>query len=155
MNNNEEILVTPEGLKKIKDEYKDLVETKRSQIAERIQSAREMGDLSENAAYHTAKEDQSFLEGRILELKQILKHAKIIEQSGEKDLVTIGSKVILHLEEDEETFWIVGALEADPASNKISHESPLGQALIGKKVGDIVEVEAPMGSIKYKIKNIG
>ena len=128
---------------------------KREELAARLRTAIQMGDLSENADYHKAKEDQGFLEGRIQELEYILSNAVIIEKNDRNDIVSIGSHVTIH-EDDfpEETFHLVGPAEADPTNGKISHESPIGQALIDHKVGQTVEVETPGGVIKLKILKI-
>ncbi len=148
------ILLTKEGYQKLKDEYQNLVGVKRSEVAEKIQSAREMGDLSENAAYHTAKEEHAYIEGRIAELEDIFRSADVVSGKCKKGEIGIGSKVHVHIEGSDEVFWIVGAHEADPAKGKISHESPIGQSLIGRKVGDEIEVEAPVGKLIYKINKV-
>lgn len=145
------IYLTKEGLENLKEELKELIE-KRPDVANEIKAARDMGDLSENAAYHSAREEQAFIEGRITELQDIIKNAKVTKKT--KDIVCVGCKVTVHIEGSEETFHIVGAPEADPAKKKISHESPLGSALMGKKVGDEFEVEVPVGKLKYKILKI-
>jgi transcription elongation factor GreA len=152
--NNTKILLTTEGYQKLREEYTDLTDNKRTEIAEKIQSAREMGDLSENAAYHTAKDEQAYIEGRIAELEEIFRNSDVVEKTVNNGMVTIGSQVQVHIEGEEETFWIVGAHEADPGSMKISHESPIGQALIGRSVGEEIEVAAPVGTIKYKILKV-
>ncbi len=147
------VYLTAAGLKALQEEYEDLVNNKRHSVASRIQKAREYGDLSENAEYAEAKDEQSFIEGRILELEQILQNVSVIEQTS-SDIVQIGATVKVHINGRDDTFSIVGAQEADPRQKKISHESPLGRALIGKKVGSSVEVEAPVGNITYKIISI-
>lgn len=151
VNNN--LYITKEGLLKLKEELKELVEVKRPAVAIDIQQAREMGDISENAAYDEAKREQAFIEGRISELEEIIKSAKVAKQ-GDNGFIVVGSKVVVHIDGDEEEFHIVGAPEANPLEGKISHESPLGASLLGKKVGDKVEVEAPIGKLKYTILNI-
>lgn len=148
------ILLTKEGCGKLKEEYRYLVEERRHEIAEKIQSAREMGDLSENATYQTAKEEQAFVEGRIAELEEIFRNSTVVDSHGGKAEVQIGSKIKVHIEGTEQTFWLVGSGEADPANGRISHESPIGQALIGKKAGDEIEVDAPVGKIIYKILKV-
>jgi transcription elongation factor GreA len=147
--------LTQEGAARLKAELKELTGPKRTELAARLRSAIQMGDLSENADYKKAKEDQGFLEGRIQELEYILGHAEIIEVSNRKDVVSLGSHVTIQ-EEDfpEETYHLVGPTEADPTKGKISHESPIGQALIDQKVGDTVEAETPGGVIKLKILKI-
>ncbi len=156
MNNNQEkILLTPEGLAKIKKEYQELTGKRRKEIALRIQKARELGDLTENAEYESAREEQASVEGRIAELEELMKRAKVVESNKKRPKkIEVGCKVRVHLEEKDEEFQIVGAPEADPAGGKISHESPLGQALLGKKVGDKIEVDAPVGKLIYKILDI-
>ena len=146
--------LTPEGEAKLRAELAELTGTKRKEIAQRLRSAIQMGDLSENADYHKAKEDQSFLEGRIQEIEAILRSATIIENQ-QSDLVAVGSKVTIQEEDfDPETFYLVGAQEADPRSGKISNESPFGVALMDHKVGDVVEAETPGGKVKLKILKI-
>lgn len=147
------LTLTPEGLQKIKDELKALIEDKRPEVAKRIQDAREAGDISENSEYDAAKQEQSYVEGRIAELEEIVKNAKVSEiKSG--DTVGVGCKVTVHMESAEDTFHIVGGPEADPLSKKISDDSPLGSALLGRKVGEKVEFEAPVGKLVYTILKI-
>jgi len=153
---NEPSYLTPEGHARLKAELDELRGPKREELAARLRSAIQMGDLSENADYHKAKEDQSFLEGRIQELEYILGNVVIIEEkSGAKNTVVIGSHVTIQ-EEDfpPETYHLVGAQEADPRNGRISHESPIGSALLDHKVGDVVEAKTPGGSIKLKILKI-
>lgn len=147
--------LTTEGAARLKAELKELTGTKREELAARLRAAIQMGDLSENADYIKAKEDQGFLEGRIQELEYILGNAVIIEDNDDKDIVSIGSHVTIQ-EEDypEETYHLVGSTEADPSKGMISHESPIGQALINHKVGETVEAETPGGMIKFKILKI-
>ncbi|OGC45154.1 transcription elongation factor GreA [candidate division WWE3 bacterium RBG_19FT_COMBO_34_6] len=147
------LYITKEGLKNLKDELKEFVEIKRPEIAQKIQAAREMGDISENAAYDDAKREQSFIEGKIAELEEIIKNSKLAADTV-KDSVIVGSKVVVHIDGEEEEFHIVGTPEADPILRKISHESPLGSALLGKKIGDKVEIEAPIGKLTYTILKI-
>ena len=147
--------LTTEGAARLKAELEELTGPKRTELAARLRSAIQMGDLSENADNHKAKEDQGFLEGRIQELEYILGNAVIIEENNHNGVVSIGSHVTIQ-EEDfpEETYHLVGATEADPTKGKISHESPIGQALIDHKVGETVEAETPGGAIKLKILKI-
>ncbi len=152
--NSKPMYLTKEGLEKLKAELKELLEVRRPAVAKRIQAAREMGDISENSEYDAARQEQAFIEGRIAELETVLKSAKIIKNNGAKDTVQVGSKVTLHIDGGEETFHIVGAHEANPLENKISHESPLGTSLIGRKVGETFEVAAPIGKLTYKIVRI-
>lgn len=146
--------LTPEGEAKLKAELEELKGPKRDELAARLRSAIQMGDLSENADYHKAKEDQGFLEGRIKEIEAILRHAVIIEKSI-GDAVSIGSHVTIQEGDfDPETYHIVGPTEADPRKGRISHESPIGIALMNKKVGQVAEAETPGGKIKFKIVKI-
>ncbi|MBN1453040.1 MAG: transcription elongation factor GreA [Anaerolineales bacterium] len=151
----ESTYLTAEGAARMRAELEELTGSKREELAARLRSAIQMGDLSENADYHKAKEDQGFLEGRIQELEYILSNAIIIEKNNRKDIVSIGSHVTIQ-EEDfpEETYHLVGPAEADPTKGKISHESPIGQALLDHKVGDTVEAETPGGMIVFKILKI-
>ena len=145
--------VTAEGMLKLKDELKDLIDVKRYEVAKRIKQARDNGDISENAEYDAARQEQSFVEGRISELEDILKNV-VVSDVRDKSKVFVGAKVTVHVDGEEESFYIVGAPEANPMEKKISHESPLGKALIGKKVGEKVEVEAPAGKILYTIVSV-
>lgn len=147
------IYMTKEGLSELNKELKELLETKRPSVAQRIKAARDMGDISENAEYDAARQEQSFIEGRITELEEILKKAKVSE-SHKKDKVCVGCTVTVHVDGQEEQFTIVGAPEANPLEQKISHESPLGQALMNKKPGDKFEVEVPIGKLSYTILKI-
>ena len=148
-----DVFMTKEGLEKLKEELSELVETKRPAVAQRIQDAREMGDISENAEYDAAKQQQAFAEGRIAELEEIIKNAKVAV-GGKNGEVSVGSMVTVHIEGEEETFYIVGAVEADPVNKKISHESPIGSALLGKKIGDKIEIEVPIGNITYTVLKV-
>jgi transcription elongation factor GreA len=146
--------LTPEGEKKLKAELAELTGPRREELSQRLRSAIQMGDLSENADYHKAKEDQAFLEGRIQEIEHVLRNAVIIEKKG-GDVVSVGSTVTVQEQDfDPETYYLVGAKEADPRSGKISNESPIGRALLDHKVGDTVEAETPGGKIKFKILKI-
>lgn len=143
--------LTPEGEAKLKVEYAELTGLRREELSQRLRSAIQMGDLSENADYHKAKEDQAFLEGRIQEIEAALRTAVIIENKH-TDYVTVGSHVTIQEEgSDLETFYVVGAKEADPRKGKISNESPIGSALMTHKAGDTVEADTPSGKIKFKI----
>jgi transcription elongation factor GreA len=146
--------LTPEGETKLKNELAELKGPRREELAQRLRSAIQMGDLSENADYHKAKEDQGFLEGRIQEIESILRTAIIIEKS-QGDWVSVGSHVTIQEEDfDPETFYVVGAKEADPRHGKISNESPIGSALMNHKVGDVVEADTPGGKIRFKILKV-
>ena len=150
-------ILTSEGLKKLEDELDELIVVKRKEVAQKIKEAREQGDLSENAEYDAAKDEQRDIEARIEEIEKILKNAEIVDED-EVDLETIniGCQVkILDLEFDEElTYKIVGYTEANSLKGKISNESPVGKALIGKKVGDLVSVETQVGVVQYKVLDI-
>jgi transcription elongation factor GreA len=146
--------LTPEGEAKLKTELEELKGPRREELAQRLRSAIQMGDLSENADYHKAKEDQGFLEGRIKEIEALLRNAVIIEKTT-SDVVSIGSHVTIQEgSEEPETYHIVGPAEADPRNGRISHESPIGIALMNKKVGQVAEAETPGGKIKFKIVKI-
>jgi transcription elongation factor GreA len=153
MEKDTNLYITKEGLENLKTELKSLHEVKRPAIAKRIKEAREMGDISENSEYDAARQEQSFIEGRIEELEEILKTAKL-SGGTKKDSVGVGCNVTVHVEGTTESFHIVGALEANPLEKKISHESPLGSSLVGKKVGDKIEVDAPVGKLIYTILKI-
>ncbi len=147
--------LTREGYEKLRQELEFLRNVRRPQVAEHIRIAKEDGDLSENAGYDAAKREQAFLEGRILTLEAILRNAQIIESSGQSDSIALGSTVVVQEEGYEpETFQIVGSAEADPGQGRISNESPLGQALLGMRVGDTVEVSAPGGVTTFTILEI-
>ena len=150
-------ILTYEGLKKLEDELQDLKVNQRREIAQKIKEAREQGDLSENAEYDAAKDEQRDIETRIEQIEKILKNAEVVlDEEIDLDKISIGCLVrVLDVEYDEEEeYKLVGSSEASSLQNKISNESPFGQALIGAKVGDIVEVEAPAGVIKYKVLSI-
>src|SRR5205809_6095497 len=152
-----EVILTPEGYEKLKQEIEYLSTEKRREVADRIRIAREFGDIAENAEYDDAKNDQALLEHRIATLEERLLAARVIEP-GEvtSDVVSVGSKVRLKDMEQNQTieYHIVGSAEANPAEHKLSNESPVGKAIIGKKKGDVVEVAAPRGSLKFKILEI-
>lgn len=148
-----EIKVTKEGYDKLKHELDDLIKNKRPAVIARIARAREFGDLSENSEYDDARDEQSFIEGRIEELENILKRAQVVSGSN-GDSVSIGSTVKVEVEGGHETYQIVGATESDPIKNKISVESPIGNALIGANRGDEVKVKTPGGEVIYKIVEI-
>jgi len=154
MNTEKEIILTPEGLNKLEQELENLKTVKRREVAERIKQAIEFGDISENSEYEDAKNEQAFIEGRIITLEKMLRNVRVIEhQENDSDIVHLGAQVTLQDLEygDEVGYTLVGSAEADPMNKKISNESPVGKAIIDKSVGDIVEVMAPAGSVKYKI----
>ncbi len=148
------IYLTPEGEKKLRAELAELTGPRREELSQRLRSAIQMGDLSENADYHKAKEDQGFLEGRIQEIEAVLRTAVIVEKTN-SDVVTVGSNVTVQEENfSPETYMLVGAKEADPRNSKISNESPIGRALMDHKVGVVVEADTPGGKIRFKILKI-
>ncbi len=151
------IYVTTEGLEELKKELQELKKIKRPEVLDRVSQARAMGDLSENSEYTAAREELSLIDGRIEELEDMLKRVQIIEASNdgkEGKIVKLGSRVNVTVGSKKEVFTVVGEWEADPHERKISHESPLGKALIGKSVGEKVEVAAPAGKILYHIESI-
>ncbi len=145
------IPMTPEGLKKIEAELEELRTAKRQEVADRIHAAMEFGDYSENAELEQAKNDQAFLEGRILTLEQTVKNAVIIDENGHGDLVEVGSHVTIESDGAREQYVIVGSAEAAPAEGRISNESPVGKALLGHRNGDTVRVSVPAGAVEMKI----
>ena len=154
---NGDIYLTQEGIDSLNEELNQLKGSVRQEIAKRLRAAIQMGDLSENADYITAKEEQGFVEGRIQELEGTLKRAKVIDPSAlDTETVQLGSSVVLREEgfEEKETYSIVGSKEANPSIGKISYESPIGKALLSHRVGDIVRVETPAGYINFKIIEI-
>jgi transcription elongation factor GreA len=147
--------LTPEGHEKLQKELVYLRMVKRVEIAEHIRIAKEDGDLSENAGYDAAKSEQAFVEGRILTLEEMLKHAQIIENDGHTDSVSLGSTVtVQEVSYGPESFQIVGSAEVNPSEGRISNESPLGQALLGRRVGETVEVNAPGGISTFQVLEI-
>jgi transcription elongation factor GreA len=153
--NNQAVYLTAEGLKKLEDELEHLRSVRRKEVAERLHEAMEDGDLIDNAEYEAAKNEQAFIEGRILEVEHMLAQAKIIEPGESTGIVDIGNTVVVKQDgKKRETFTIVGAAEANPKNGLISNESPLGQALIGHQVGDEVEVDAPAGVLRFRVVKI-
>lgn len=153
--NNERPYLTPEGAQRLQEELEYLKTVKRQELAERLRQAIQMGDLSENADYIAAKEEQGFLEGRIQELEALLSKAVIIENNGKKDAVDLGATVTIQQEGyPPETYTIVGPTEANPVEGRISHESPIGKALLGHKAGDVVEITTASGNSKVTILKV-
>ncbi len=150
----EKKVFTAQGLTKLKEELEHLQTTRRKQVADRIKSAKEFGDLSENAEYQEAKEEQAFIEGRIIELEHMVKTAVVAEQSADNDTVQVGSQVTVDKDGKELHFTIVGSTEADPVNGKISLESPLGQAMLNRKINEKFEVDLPSAKVTYKIIKI-
>ena len=153
---SDQTYLTAEGADQLKAELAELKGPKRTELAKRLRSAIQMGDLSENADYHKAKEDQGFLEGRIKDLEYLLQHAIIIDMSAvSRDSVQVGTRVTIQEDgEEPETYMMVGASEADPRNGRISNESPIGQALFGKKEGEMAVAKTPGGEITFKILKI-
>lgn len=155
MNALDDVTLTQDGYDELIAELKEIKEGKLPKAIERVATARSFGDLSENSEYHAAREDLSFLEGRTAELEALLAKAKVIKQKkGKQTNVSVGSTVTVHVGKAKHVYQIVGEWEANPKEKKISESSPLGKALIGKKVGEEIEVEAPAGKIKYKVADI-
>ena len=150
---NTMVKVTKQGLETLKKEHDELLNTKRPKLVERLSYARSQGDLSENSDYQSAREELEFLDGRIEELEEVIKNSKVVGNSGKggNGGIEVGTKVTVKVNGKENTFDIVGEWEADPINKKIAHDSPLGLALVGKKVGDKAEVEAPAGKVTYEI----
>lgn len=154
---DQKMILTKDGLKKLQDELENLISVRRIEVAERIKQAIAFGDISENSEYDDAKNEQAFIEGRIQELEQKLRNVEVIsEEKKPKNVVTMGCKVVLRdmeFNEDME-YTLVGTAEADPEAMRISNESPVGAAILGQKINKVVEVQAPVGTIKYKIIKI-
>lgn len=149
------VFLTPEGKQKLEEELEYLCSVRRPEVAQRIRAAKEEGDIMENAGYDEAKNEQAFLEGRILTVESILKNAVLIEEEGPSDRVRLGSRVtVAERGEEPETFRIVGSAEADPGNGLISNESPLGEALLGHEVGEEVAVNTPGGLLYFTIAEI-
>lgn len=154
---DKEVILTQDGLKKLEEELDNLKSVKRREVAERIKIAIGYGDISENSEYEDAKNEQAFIEGRIITLEKMLRNARIINNDEiDTDIVSVGSTVIVEDLEfgDKMEYTIVGTAESDPFKNKISNESPVGKAILGKQVGTVVDVNVPAGVIQYKILDI-
>ncbi len=156
MMQNDVVYVTEEGLQKIKEELAYLQTEKREEISVKLEAAIKQGDLKENADYHSAKEEQGFIEGRIKDLEDALRRAEIIEDNAPTDIVSVGNTVTVVEEgfDEEETYYIVGPHEADPANGRISNESPIGRALLGAKKGQTITAQTPGGEINFTIQSI-
>ncbi|CAN5115334.1 transcription elongation factor GreA [soil metagenome] len=150
------IYLTKDGLADLQKEHDELAKVKRPEVVTRVSDARNQGDLSENAEYVAAREELSFIDGRIDELEELLKQVSLIEEGkpNNGNGIVLGSEVTLKINDQHEVYRVVGEWEADPAEKKISHESPLGKALLGKSIGDSIEVEAPAGKINYTIVSV-
>jgi transcription elongation factor GreA len=153
---NSAVYLTAEGLKKLEEELEHLRTVKRLEVAQRLHEAMEDGELIENAEYEAAKNEQAFVEGRILELEHMLAQAQVIEPGKSKDVVRIGSTVVVQEDGNggSETYTIVGVAEANPREGLISNESPLGVSLLDHRVGDVVEVKAPAGMLRFRLVKI-
>ena len=149
--NNKPTYLSREGLEKLRKELDEMINVRRPEIAMRIHDAKEHGDLSENAEYEDAKNEQAFVEGRIQGLETLIKNAIIIDENHSTEHVAIGSTVVLETDDGNETYTIVGSAEARPGAGRISNESPVGRALLGRKKGEKVKVSVPAGSFTYKI----
>lgn len=154
---DKKVILTYAGLKELEQEIQELKVNKRKEIANKIKEARAQGDLSENAEYDAAKEEQAEVEARIVQIEKLLKNVEVVDEDEvDLNVVSVGCKVrLFDIEFDEEIdYAIVGSTEADPLKNKISNESPVGESLIGRKVGDVAEVETPAGLLKFKVLEI-
>ncbi len=151
---SKKVQISKEGLEALEKELRVLVDEKRPKLVERLEHARNQGDLAENSDYTAARDELEFLDGRISELEEVIDNAVVVNGKSGTSTVAFGTKVTLAVDKNEIVYEIVGAWEADPLKKRISHESPLGQALLGKKVGDKVEIEAPAGKIVYTIVKI-
>lgn len=148
------VYISAEGLEKLKEEYEKRKTDTRREIADRIASAKELGDLSENFEYHEAKEEQGLNEAKILELEQMISEAVLVEQNSGGEDITLGTTFVVELNGEEKTFEMVGSTEANPLEGKISNESPIGQAFMGRKVGDVIDITVPSGVLQYTVKKI-
>lgn len=155
MDAKKKIFVTKEGLEELKQELEELTKVKRPEVLERVSAARAMGDLAENSEYTAAREDLSLIDGRIEELSDILKNVELIKEGAKNTKsIQLGSTITVSINGKKEDFVLVGEWEADPHNKKISHESPLGKALLGKVVGEKIDVEAPAGKISYTVVSV-
>ena len=149
------VLLTKDGLRQLEDELQELVSVRRGEVAERIRHARDFGDISENAEYTEAKNEQSLVEGRIMTLEAMVRNAVLIEEGErEKGVVAVGARVAVRSDDGDESYEIVGAAEADPLRGRISNESPLGRALLGHRAGEEVEWSSPIGTSRVKIVSV-
>lgn len=153
----QDVILTREGLEQLEEELENLRSVKRTEVKERLKEAIALGDLSENSEYDDAKNEQAFMEGRILELEKMIRNAKVIEDDVQQEgVISVGSLVkVKDIEFDEiNEYRLVGTVEADPMNNRISNESPVGRALLGHRAGDVIDVEVPAGIIKLEILEI-
>ena len=146
-------VTTKEGMEKLRTELSELKGVRRPEISERIAKAKELGDLSENAEYHDAKDTMAFLEGRIMELEDYIAHA-VVSVPASTEVVTVGCRVSCEVDGKKKQYWIVGSNESEPVKNRISNESPLGRAFLGRRAGDEFEMVLPSGTKKFKVLEI-
>jgi len=146
--------LTKQGYDNLRKEYEELKTIKRTQAVKRLQTARSMGDLSENSEYTAAKEGLAFVEGRIQEIEELLKNVEVIQNNSRNSIIALGSQVTVQINNHKEILQIVGEFETDPLNKKLSPTSPIGKALIGRKVGEEIEIQVPDGKLKYKILQI-
>ena len=146
--------LTKQGYDNLRKEYEELKTIKRTQAVKRLQTARSMGDLSENREYTAAKEGLAFVEGRIQEIEELLKNVEVIQNNSRNSIIALGSQVTVQINNHKEILQIVGEFETDPLNKKLSSTSPIGKALIGRKVGEEIEIQVPDGKLKYKILQI-
>lgn len=155
---DKEVILSAEGLRKLEDKLEYLRTVRRHEVAERIRKARQFGDITENSEYEDAKNEQAFIEGEILQLEKVLRNAKLVDDvSVDPHVAGLWSKVKLQDQETKEVFeyTIVGSTESDPGQNRISDESPVGRAIVGQRAGSKIQVQAPAGTLKYKILEVG
>lgn len=153
-NHQKRVLLTREGLKELQEEYEKLIKVKRPRAVKRLAEARTMGDLTENTEYSAARQDWAFLEEQIAELEAVLNRAVVVDEKKKKSVVSVGSTVVVEVDGERDELTIVGSVESDPMKGKISNESPVGQALLGAKVGDMVKVSTSTIKSSYKILKI-
>lgn len=155
---DKEVILSAEGLRKLEDKLEHLKSVKRHEVAERIRKARQFGDINENSEYEDAKNEQAFVEGEVLQLEKVLRNAKLVDDvSIDPHIASLWSRVkIQDLDSSEVSeYTIVGSTESDPVKNRISDESPVGRAFLGRRAGDVVEVQVPAGTVKYKVLEVG
>ena len=152
--NMKKVQLTKQGYENLQKEYQKLIKVKRTHAVQRLHDARAMGDLSENSEYSAAKEELAFIEGRIQEIEELLKNIEIVQNNSHGGKITLGSHVTVQVNNHTELFQIVGEFEVDPMNKKLSSTSPIGKALMNRKVGEEIEVEVPDGKLKYKILQI-
>jgi len=155
---DKEVILSAEGLHKLEDKLEHLKSVKRHEVAERIRKARQFGDINENSEYEDAKNEQAFVEGEVLQLEKVLRNAKLVDDvSIDPHIASLWSRVKIQDIDSSEVseYTIVGSTESDPAKNRISDESPVGRAFLGRRAGDVVEVQVPAGTIKYKVLEVG